>query len=443
MKKKSLTSAALLVLSASLVLSGCVAAPESTIGSSYDSTVGETQGPTFDPIDETDPTQPAETEVEGNSDSMTNDATTPSEIDPSVSSDSNEILPPETNPETGSEITPETDPVETVPETEPEETVPDETEPDVEAGMSFTKVNETVYANTTVNIRIGPSTDYKKIGSLKWGDKITRIGRGDHGWDKVLYNDVPAYMYSKYIQTEEPVATPAVTYPLSYSDDSCTITITKEWFENAWCYIAHLEFTDYTRFGMECAKGKYDSGTETTSHAAKRINAIFAVNGDYTTPEMGNDVVRNGVVWKNTQLHSAAIYNANTGLFSDIGDIGYQWTEDLVANGQLTDTFSFFRWNLVNGDTLNSDNSSRAQRTSIGTTGKAGDIYIVVSEGRYADGESAGLTFNQCARLMKSLGCTFAIPLDGGGSSTMYFHGKVLNANGANERAVVDFVVFR
>lgn len=378
-----------------------------------DCTVGNTEGvseTTDSPVEATKPTFDPDTEA---TDEIEIKPTEPSEV-PTV--------PAETTPVTA----------------DPEETVPD-----VEAGMSFTEVNETVYANATVNIRKGPSTNYEKISSLKWGESIIRIGRGDHGWDKVLYNDEPAYMYSKYIQTEEPVATPAVTYPLSYSDNSCTITVSKEWFENAWCYIAHLEFTDYTRFGMECAKGKYDSGYETTSHAAKRIGAILAVNGDYTTPEMGNDVVRNGVVWKNTQLHSAAIYNANTGLFSDIGSIGYQWTEDLVANGQLTDTFSFFRWNLVNGDTLNSDNSSRAQRTSIGTTGKAGDIYIVVSEGRYADGESAGLTFNQCARLMKSLGCTFAIPLDGGGSSTMYFNGKVLNSADKNERAVVDFVVFR
>lgn len=420
-------------LSSVLLLAGCMQ------GTDTYSTATETPSTTLETMQDTT----FETEW------ITNDCTVGNTEGVYETTDSTvETTEPTFDPDTEATSEIETQPTEpseapTVPaETTPVTADPEETVPDVEAGMSFTEVNETVYANTTVNIRKGPSTNYEKISSLKWGESITRIGRGDHGWDKVLYNNEPAYMYSKYIQTEEPVATPAVTYPLSYSDNSCTITITKEWFENAWCYIAHLEFTDYTRFGMECAKGKYDSGYETTSHAAKRIGAIFAVNGDYTTPEMGNDVVRNGVVWKNTQLHSAAIYNANTGLFSDIGSIGYQWTEDLVANGQLTDTFSFFRWNLVNGDTLNSDNSSRAQRTSIGTTGKAGDIYIVVSEGRYADGESAGLTFNQCARLMKSLGCTFAIPLDGGGSSTMYFNGKVLNSAGANERAVVDFVVF-
>ena len=41
------------------------------------------------------------------------------------------------------------------------------------------------------------------------------------------------------------------------------------------------------------------------------------------------------------------------------------------------------------------------------------------------------------------LGCVDALNLDGGGSSTMYFNGKVLNASKNNERAVVDFLYFK
>lgn len=235
-----------------------------------------------------------------------------------------------------------------------------------------------------------------------------------------------------------------IVYPIEYSDSSCKITITREWYEDAWCYIAHLQFTDYARFGVACANGSYNNGYETTSHAANRLSAVFAVNGDYTTPEMNNDVVRSGVVYKDTKLHAAAIYNANTGLFTPPGDLESQLCSALVANGQLTDTLSFFGGVLVsNGQVVNGDTGSRAQRTFISTTGKAGEIYIVVSDGRYVDGESAGLTYNQCARLMQRLGCVFAIPLDGGGSSTMVLNGQVLNSARNNERAVVDFVYFK
>jgi exopolysaccharide biosynthesis protein len=79
----------------------------------------------------------------------------------------------------------------------------------------------------------------------------------------------------------------------------------------------------------------------------------------------------------------------------------------------------------------------------VGTNGNAGDIWMCVSDGCYNDGESAGLTGNQCMRYLKSKGCTFGVNLDGGGSSTMYFNGSVMNAARNGQRAVVDFLVFK
>ena len=46
-------------------------------------------------------------------------------------------------------------------------------------------------------------------------------------------------------------------------------------------------------------------------------------------------------------------------------------------------------------------------------------------------------------RFLQSKGCTFGVNLDGGGSSTLYFNGEVLNAVRENERAVVDFLYFK
>ena len=53
------------------------------------------------------------------------------------------------------------------------------------------------------------------------------------------------------------------------------------------------------------------------------------------------------------------------------------------------------------------------------------------------------MTIYNCAKLMHDLGCTYGVMLDGGGSSTMYFNGKVLNSAKNNQRAVVDFVYFK
>ena len=326
--------------------------------------------------------------------------------------------------------------------TKPVETVPPETKPPV----TYTEVNETVYAVSAVNIRKGPGTEYDKVGSLSVGDSIVRIGIGSNGWSKVLYNGVECYMFSNYLSTSKPVSN---TYPMVYSDDTCTITITKEWHYNAWCYIAHLEFTDYSRFASAIAKNNRGS-SETTSSAARRQNAIFCVNGPYNWGELKNAyaIIRNGVVYNDISIAGdLGIYNANTGVLAQAGALGINGmlASEAAAQGLATDTFKFWNSTLVaNGvNQSNPDNDSRAQRTFIATTGQPGDIYVIVAEGRYVDGESAGLTKYECAKVVLDLGCTYGVMLDGGGSSTMYFNGKVLNSAANNERYLVDFVYFR
>lgn len=244
---------------------------------------------------------------------------------------------------------------------------------------------------------------------------------------------------------------PAIQYPLSYSDESATITITREWFEDAWCYIAHLQFSDYTLFGTACANGAYDNGYETTSSAAQRLGATFAVNGCCSAPFLDYPVIRSGVLCNGSgrNLWVPAVYSSTTGLLQSAWEtdgtdgIAGVTIDELVETGAVTDTFSFGPPILANGTVVAGSDDSRAQRNFIGTNGNPGDIWIIISEGRYMDGESAGLTYRQCARLLVEKGCTFGVPLDGGGSCTMVFQGEVLNSAAGRERSLVDFVYFK
>lgn len=68
---------------------------------------------------------------------------------------------------------------------------------------SFTNVNETVYATTSVNVRSSYSTSSSVIGSLEEGDSVTRIGKSS-SWSKVKYNGQTAYVSSSYLTTEKP-----------------------------------------------------------------------------------------------------------------------------------------------------------------------------------------------------------------------------------------------
>jgi exopolysaccharide biosynthesis protein len=63
-------------------------------------------------------------------------------------------------------------------------------------------------------------------------------------------------------------------------------------------------------------------------------------------------------------------------------------------------------------------------RTAIGIIDKNHYIFMV-SDGRTS--ESEGLSLYEMAEYLQSLGCTTAYNLDGGGSSTMVFNGKLIN----------------
>lgn len=66
---------------------------------------------------------------------------------------------------------------------------------------------------------------------------------------------------------------------------------------------------------------------------------------------------------------------------------------------------------------------------------------LVVVDGR--QNQSRGVTHKQLAQFMGDLGCVTAFNLDGGGSSTLLFHGKVYNSvSEGSERDISDILYF-
>jgi hypothetical protein len=68
---------------------------------------------------------------------------------------------------------------------------------------------------------------------------------------------------------------------------------------------------------------------------------------------------------------------------------------------------------------------SRNPRTAVGLTA-SGQLLLVVVDGRQG-GYSAGMTLRELAQLMADLGAKEAVNLDGGGSSTMFLNGLIVN----------------
>ncbi|MBO5341128.1 MAG: SH3 domain-containing protein [Lachnospiraceae bacterium] len=111
----------------------------------------------------------------------------------------------EVSEETNQEIVPEENPGEVVEEVS-EENIPSYTVEPMEA---------TMYAQRSVNVRIGPGTDYEKIGGLTTNQEVTVTGKASTGWYEISYNDGIGYVSNNYLGDDMVVVeqTPAPTTP--------------------------------------------------------------------------------------------------------------------------------------------------------------------------------------------------------------------------------------
>lgn len=106
-------------------------------------------------------------------------------------------------------VEPTAEPTEAPTETAPASTVEPTTasvEPTaVSTGYTYSELNQTMYAKSAVNVRDMPSTDGKKIGSLKASQEITVTGKCDQtGWYRFDLNGTTGYVSDKYIVSEKP-----------------------------------------------------------------------------------------------------------------------------------------------------------------------------------------------------------------------------------------------
>ena len=250
----------------------------------------------------------------------------------------------------------------------------------------------------------------------------------------------------------EPPAEQATTAPISadteYHDDQIDIVLTTMRVENTTVYVADVQIADISLLKTALAGNTYARNlTETTSVQAANAGAILAINGDYYGAQERGYVLRNGVLYRaSAQSGTDALVIGADGNFRIIHE-GETSADTLVREGAwqvLT-----FGPALINGGQVtvsSSDEVGRAMtsnpRTAIGQISE-GHYLLVVSDGRTK--ESTGLSLRQLAELMQSLGAQIAYNLDGGGSSTMVFQGRVVNnptTNGRSirERSVSDIV---
>lgn len=265
-----------------------------------------------------------------------------------------------------------------------------------------------------------------------------------------------------------------------YSGTDSKVTLTRKWFGSAWVYIADIQLNNANAYSKFKGFSAYNPSTNQVNKITaynKVLNtekAVVMISGD---AEIYNDWdnIRGGVIYgRKTQSYTSApasYWNPSNGTFGMVADLGLGVAPELttLASLGITDTIRFggtwinnhkLTTSLVDG--LDYDESSyqtqnaRRQTTFMGIkksqalngAGSVIHVYLVVADGNpytniapssdttvkmySSDAASYGLSLREKKLLMATLGCDFAIGLDGGGSTSMAvrYNNKVYQVNG-------------
>ena len=232
----------------------------------------------------------------------------------------------------------------------------------------------------------------------------------------------------------------------SYIDDNIKITINEYRENDTTIYVADVEVRDSSYLQTAFANDTYGKNiVDETSSIASGVGAILAINGDFYGVQRQGFVLKNGKIYRSTSNSNEDLVIYKNGDWEFIDEENTD-LEKLLDNGAYN-VLSFGPGLIDNGNILVSVNDEvdkamiNNPRTAIGKISDNHYVFVV-SDGRTS--ESTGLTLYELATFMKSLGCEMAYNLDGGGSSTMYFNGKVINnptsGRSIKERSVSDIV---
>lgn len=236
----------------------------------------------------------------------------------------------------------------------------------------------------------------------------------------------------------------------STSSNSSTTISVKNYRENdTTIYVADIYLGSGETIQSALADNTYGKNiTETTSAIASSVSATIAINGDYYGARTTGYVVRNGELLRSTKSSDDQedLVLWSDGKMSVIKEGDYT-AQELLDNGALQ-VLSFGPGLVMDGEISvdSNDEVGKAMASNPRTAiGYASDNHyvLVVADGRTS--ASTGLSLLELAEFMQSLGCKQAYNLDGGGSSTIYYNGEVINnptANGSTigEREVSDIL---
>ena len=207
-------------------------------------------------------------------------------------------------------------------------------------------------------------------------------------------------------------------------------------------WVAHIRTRKASQLKSALSYGTYGGTRQTTSSAVSSNGGIIGVNGsafDYGSgkPSPLGMCIKNGKIYGDymTSYSVMAVKKDGTIYTPRQGLMG----KDLLKEG-VKDTYNFGPILIKDGNPQPAwaETSKFYPRTAVGMV-KPNDYVLLVTD----TGVYNGLNHWDMVNIFQSYGCKYAYNLDGGGSSTLYFNGKVMNKLiGGTQRPCADFLYF-
>lgn len=257
---------------------------------------------------------------------------------------------------------------------------------------------------------------------------------------------------------------PDETYPIItdtlYMDEMMRIEISQIRRFGSDVYVADVRIKDPSLLKTALAKNQYGMNIkEKPSVMAKRVGAILAINGDFYGTNESGYVIRNGIIYRDTvrpsnESASDLSYFDDLAILRDGSFVTFDeknYSAREVWDKGAMHVLTFGPTLVRNGEVAVDKNTevglawsgTTNPRCAIGTVEKGHYLFVVV-DGRCT--QSPGTSLWELANVFVELGAETAYNLDGGGSATMIFNGKLINTPYTNwdkpsgERSVSDIV---
>ena len=242
-----------------------------------------------------------------------------------------------------------------------------------------------------------------------------------------------------------------------YEDDSIRVEIERMEVNRTQCYVARITIRDASQLRTAPAYAFNRAQTAEIDAIARRVNAVFAVSGDYFAYQLqnkGSYLIRQGQMYADVPIDGRDVLVIDSaGDFHIVrGGVQEETKAAIEALSPLgiVNTFNFGPGLVIEGEMLDpaydavfNFSEGKHRRCAIAQVERGKLEYLCICCDGSKDEGSTGMTLAEFSAFVASLGVQNAYNLDGGNTTAMYFGGSKINAeNSAYSRPISDIIYF-